>query len=201
MINLLRTYHFCNVVHDLDFLSYCSTYEYAEELGRLIRLKNAIQVSIAPFLTFNLCEQGLTIHSSVQFPRMQRSIQRQSLAHNEGKRSLSRLVVPVETSQFWPSVLFFTAIALYSIAKTGLSWSTLIGNGFHVCSWRGQEVKCYAQQIIFLIFSAHSIPFSQWKNSYFPLLPEPLVRYKLNQVALRTRMAGTVQALRYKMLV
>ena len=117
MINLLHTYRFCNVVLELDFLSYCSTYEYAEELDRLIRLKNAIQVSIARFLTFNLCEQGLTIHSSVQFPRMRQSIQRQSLAHNEGKRSLSRLVAPVETSQFWPLILFFTAIVLHCISK------------------------------------------------------------------------------------
>ena len=34
----------------------------------------------------------------------------------------------------------------------------------------------------------HSMPFSQWKNSYFSLRPEPLVRYKLSRVALGTRM-------------
>ena len=55
------------------FLSYCSTDEYPEKLDRLVRFNNAIQVrSIARFLTFNLCEQGLTIHS---------------FTHNEGKRS------------------------------------------------------------------------------------------------------------------
>ena len=37
--------------------------------------------------------------------------QRQSLAHNEGKLSLSRLVVFLETSQTLPSVLFFFATA------------------------------------------------------------------------------------------
>ena len=69
VINLLHTYHFCNVVLELDFVSYCiSTDEYPEELDRLIRFNNAIQVSIAQFLSFNLCEQGLTIHSSFQFP-------------------------------------------------------------------------------------------------------------------------------------
>ena len=79
--NKLITYisDFCNVVLEFDFLSYCSTDEYPEELDRLIRFNNAIQVSIARFLTFNLCEQGLTIHSSFQFPRMRRSIQRQNL--------------------------------------------------------------------------------------------------------------------------
>ena len=50
--------------------------------------------SIARFLTFNLCEQGLTIHFSFQYPKRERL-----LAHNEGKRSLLRLVVLVETSQ------------------------------------------------------------------------------------------------------
>ena len=50
--SLLRTYHCCNVVLELDFLSYCSTDEYSEELDRLIRFYNAIQVSIARFLTF-----------------------------------------------------------------------------------------------------------------------------------------------------
>ena len=70
---------FCNVVFELDFLSYCSTDKYPEELDRLIRLfNNAIQESIARFLIFNLREQGLTIHSSFQFPRMRRSIQRQN---------------------------------------------------------------------------------------------------------------------------
>ena len=78
VINLLRTYHFCNVVLGLDFLSYCKTDEHPQELDRLIRFNNAIQVSIARFLTFNPCEQGLTIHSSFQFPRMRRSIQRQN---------------------------------------------------------------------------------------------------------------------------
>ena len=33
---LLRTHHFCDVVLELDFLSYCSTDEYPEELDRLI---------------------------------------------------------------------------------------------------------------------------------------------------------------------
>ena len=37
--------------------------------------------------------------------------QRQTLAHNEGKISLSRLVVLVETSQTLPSVLSFFATA------------------------------------------------------------------------------------------
>ena len=92
---LLRTHHFCNVVLELDFLSYCSTDEYPEKLDRLIRFNNAIQVrSIARFLTFNLCEQGLTIHFSFQYPERERL-----LAHNEGKSSLLRLVVLVETSQ------------------------------------------------------------------------------------------------------
>ena len=50
--------------------------------------------SIARFLTFNLCEQGLTIPSSFQFPERERL-----LAHNQGKQSLLRLVVLVETSQ------------------------------------------------------------------------------------------------------
>jgi len=77
-MNLLHTYYFCNVVLERDFLFYCTTDEYPEELDRLIRFNNAIQVSIARFLTFNLCEQGLTIHSSFQFPRMRRSIQRQT---------------------------------------------------------------------------------------------------------------------------
>ena len=49
VITFLRTYHFCNVVLGLDFLSYCSTDEYPEELDRLIRLKNAMQVSNARF--------------------------------------------------------------------------------------------------------------------------------------------------------
>ena len=75
VINFLGTYHFCNVVLELDFLSYCSTEEYPEELARLIRVKNAIQVSNARFLTFNLCEQGLTPPFS--FPEMRRSIQKQ----------------------------------------------------------------------------------------------------------------------------
>ena len=78
VINLLRTYHFCNVVLEFDFLSYCSTDEYPEELDRVIRFNNAIQVSIARCLTFNLCEHGLTIHSSFQFPQMRRSIKRQN---------------------------------------------------------------------------------------------------------------------------
>ena len=42
VINLLRTYHFCNVVLEFDFLSYCSTDEYPEELDRVIRFNNAI---------------------------------------------------------------------------------------------------------------------------------------------------------------
>ena len=37
------------------------------------------------------------------------------LAHNEGKRSLSRLVVLIKTSQTWPSILFFTAIAFVQL--------------------------------------------------------------------------------------
>ena len=77
-MNLSRTYHFCNVVLELDFLSYCSTDEYPEELDRLIRFNNATQVSIAQFLSSKLCEQGLTIHSPTQFPQMRWSIQRQN---------------------------------------------------------------------------------------------------------------------------
>ena len=37
------------------------------------------------------------------------------LAHNEGKCSLSRLVVRIKTSQTWPSILFFTAIAFVQL--------------------------------------------------------------------------------------
>ena len=44
--------------------------------------------------------------------------------------------------------------------------------------------------MIFLICFAHSIAYSQWKNSYFPLRPEPLVGYKLSRVALGTRMSS-----------
>ena len=76
IISISLVYHFCNVVLELDLLSYCSTDEYPEELDRLIRLDNAIQVSIARFLIFNLCEQGLTIHPSFQFPRIEFSTQR-----------------------------------------------------------------------------------------------------------------------------
>ena len=59
---------------------------------------------------------------------------------------------------------------------------------YNVCRSRGHEAKCYAQYITFLICFAHSIAFNQWKNSYFPLRPEPLVGYKLSRVALGTRM-------------
>ena len=88
---LLRTHHFFNVVLELDFLPYCSTDEYPEQLDRLI--------------IFN-----------------------------------TYLITPYKCGR---------------------------------CSSKGQDIKCYAQQIIFLICSAHSIPFRQGKKSYFPLRPEP----------------------------
>ena len=91
----------------LDFLSYCSTDEYPEELEKLIRLiNNAIQVQYQSlgFLTSKEQQQELTNHySSFQFPKVQGT--------TKAILSLSRLVVFVETSQTLPAILFFTAIA------------------------------------------------------------------------------------------
>ena len=61
-----------------------------------------MQVSIARFLTFNPCEQGLTGHSLLLTVSPNATVDTQSeakLTHHQGKRSLSRLVVLVKTSQ------------------------------------------------------------------------------------------------------
>ena len=100
----------------LDFLSYCSTDEYPEELEKLIRLiNNAIQVQYQSlgFLTSKEQQQELTNHySSFQFPRRCDGRDRGKVQRTtKAILSLSRLVVFVETSQTLPAILFFTAIA------------------------------------------------------------------------------------------
>ena len=73
-------------------------------LTNIHQTDSGIQVSIARFHLLSV-STDTTVDTRVD------RCQRQSLAHNEGKISLSRLVVLVETSQILPSVLFFFATA------------------------------------------------------------------------------------------
>ena len=149
--NKLKTH--CNVISvmqsKLDFLSYCSTDEYPEKLGKLIRLiNNAIQVQYQSldFLTRRGQQQELTNHySSFQFPTTK------AMQYFLCQGSLS-------SQKLLKLYLQFPSSLLLHITKPGLSLSTKLRNAVHVCR---HEVKCYAQQIIFLICFAHSIAFSQ----------------------------------------
>ena len=129
---------------------------------------------------------------------MRRSRQGQSLAHNEGNTFF------VKARYLRRNFSNFTCNSLlhcYCIwtkqdcrnqrnSDTDFTHFKFAGRGWTLV---GHEVKCSAQQIIFLICFVHSIAFSQWKNSYFPLRPEPLAGYKLGRVALGTRMASILK--------
>ena len=120
---------------------------------------------------------------------MRQSIQRQSLAHNEGKTFFFKAcVLRRNFSNFsFNSLLHCYCIWIKQDCRDQRKCDTV----FMFAGRDGRNWNIMRNQsVVFLICSAHSIPFSQWKNSYFPLRPESLVGYKLSRVALKTRMTS-----------
>ena len=120
--------------------------------------------------------------------------QRQSLAHNEGKLSLSRLVVLVETSQTLPSVLFFfaTAYCIQFLTKQDPSVIDVNHTRFKRAVFAfplfymghsSQQVNDVFDPVLFTVHFLKNLlctfnSLQPMKYSYFPL------RYKLSRVAL-----------------
>ena len=120
--------------------------------------------------------------------------QRQSLAHNEGKLSLSRLVVLVETSQTLPSVLFFfaTAYCIQFLTKQDPSVIDVNHTRFKRAVFAfplfymghsSQQVNDVFDPVLFTVHFFKNLlctfnSLQPMKYSYFPL------RYKLSRVAL-----------------
>ena len=96
--------------------------------------------------------------------------------------SLSRLFDFVETSQTLPVILFFTAITYKQNRIVAINVTQTLILCLQVEGARS-KMLCVVDYCF-----ANSIAFSQWKKSYFPLRPEPLIGYKLSWVALGTRM-------------
>ena len=106
---------------------------------------------------------------------MRRSIQRQGLAHNEGKLSL-----------YVSNFTFNTLLHCYCIKTKQDCCDRRKSDTVLQFDWAGSKIL-YAVDHIFHLLCAFNY-LQQRKNSYFPLPPAPLVRHKLRRVALGTRM-------------
>ena len=116
---------------------------------------------------------------------MRWSIQRQGLAHNEGKLSLSRLVVVVETSQ--PLPLIPSSLLLHK-KKTGSVCDRRKSDTVLQFDRTGSKILYAVDHVFHLLCAFNYVSSANEKIRIFRCVPEPLVRYKLHRVALGTRM-------------
>ena len=116
-------------------------------------------------------------YSSFQFPYMRRSIQRQGLAHNEGKLSL-----------YVSNFTFNTLLHCYCIKTKQDCCDRRKSDTVLQFDRTGSKILYAVDHVFHLLCAFNYVSSANEKILIFRCVPEPLVRYKLRRVALGTRM-------------